>query len=412
MDSTQHTWLFKTFDSICEVRQEKFNPNKNPEHPYIGLEHIESGSGVINSIGSSTDTSSMKNVFKEGDVLFGKLRPYLQKYWLANFDGVCATEILPLIAKNNIDNRYLFYLVQKGSFIRYLSNRAFGTRMPRTSWGEMSEYETLVPIRIVEQQKIAAILSSVDEAIEKTEQIIEQTETVKKGLMQQLFKRGINDFKLKKTSIGDIPCDWTLTNIDSIATVTKLAGFEFTEHIEYVNSGDIIAVRGLNIKEGRLKLDEVKKIYKDVSDKLTRSKLYYNDLVFTYVGTIGEVAIIKEEDQYHLAPNVAKLTLNEGTPDYLYYYLRSPIALKEINSLLTTTSQPALSMGNIRKIRVPLPSSEEQARIYKIIESVDDKMHFYKKKLEKLMKLKQGLMQQLLTGKVRVPIDEDEEVLP
>jgi len=111
--------------------------------------------------------------------------------------------------------------------------------------------------------------------------------------------------------------------IDEIAEVTKLAGFEFTKHIQYIPDGEIIAVRALNLKDGRLVLEDVKRIDRSVSDGLTRSKLFKHDIVLSYTGTIGESAQIDENDRYHLAPNVAKITphIEKVNPHYLFFYI-------------------------------------------------------------------------------------------
>lgn len=113
--------------------------------------------------------------------------------------------------------------------------------------------------------------------------------------------------------------------LDEIASVTKLAGFEFTKHVKYIPDGEIIAIRALNLKDGILVLDDVRKIDRKVSDNLERSKLYKNDIVLSYTGTIGECAQITENGKYHLAPNVCKVTPKEDKVDpvFLFQVVRS-----------------------------------------------------------------------------------------
>ena len=93
--------------------------------------------------------------------------------------------------------------------------------------------------------------------------------------------------------------------LDEVADVTKLAGFEFTKYMKYIDDGEIVAIRALNLKEGRLVLDDIKRIAKNVSEELPRSQLHKYDIVLSYTGTIGESAQIMEEGRYHLAPDVA-----------------------------------------------------------------------------------------------------------
>ncbi|WP_175987073.1 restriction endonuclease subunit S [Bacillus sp. Marseille-Q1617] len=203
--------------------------------------------------------------------------------------------------------------------------------------------------------------------------------------------------------IGQFPKDWRITKIGEIASVTKLAGFEFTEHITYKDDGEIIALRALNLKKGKLDLSDVKRIDKSVSEGLMRSKLFKDDIVFSYVGTIGEVANIEEDDKYHLAPNVAKIVVNKKYDSkYVTYYLVSQNANKEIERLLTTSSQPALSMGNIREIQIPIPPLVEQQKIASILSTWDKAIELKEKLIEQKKEQQKGLMQKLLTGKVRL----------
>lgn len=202
----------------------------------------------------------------------------------------------------------------------------------------------------------------------------------------------------KKTEVGVIPEDWETNNVGECAKVTKLAGFEFTEYIEYIEDGEIIALRALNLKNGKLDLKDIKRIDRSVSENLQRSKLFNGNMLFSYVGTVGEVALIEENDKYHLAPNVAKLAFNENIiPKFALQYFRGNLIVNEINKYITTTSQPALSMENIRKLKIIIPPLKEQEKIAEILSTVDWHIYNTEKLIEKCRVLKKGLMQRLLT---------------
>ena len=204
--------------------------------------------------------------------------------------------------------------------------------------------------------------------------------------------------KYKMTELGEIPSEWHIEVLGECSNVTKLAGFEFTEYIEYIDDGEIIALRALNLKNGKLNLEDIRKIDKKVSESLTRSKLYINDVLFSYVGTVGEVALIEENDKFHLAPNVAKLTFNDSVvPKFALQYLMSSNMRNEINRYVTTTSQPALSMENIRKLKIIVPKKEEQEKISFILSTVDEQIDNVDALIEKNKELKKGLMQTLFT---------------
>lgn len=179
-------WGIQPLGEISKARTEKFNPLVGDNRDYLALEHIEQGTGRINGLGKSSETTSIKTIFKKGDVLFGKLRPYLRKYWLAEFDGVCATEIIPLVPKQQVLSHFLICLVQQDRFIEKAVQNSFGTKMPRTSWNEISQTKCLVP-PLSEQGQISSIISTIDEKIVFLKGRKSQLEQIKKGLMQDLL---------------------------------------------------------------------------------------------------------------------------------------------------------------------------------------------------------------------------------
>ena len=165
-------------------------------------------------------------------------------------------------------------------------------------------------------------------------------------------------------------------SINEIADVTKLAGFEFTKHIKYIENGEIIALRALNLRDGHLDLKDIKRIDKNISEQLTRSKLYKNDIVISYTGTIGECAQIRENDKYHLAPNVAKITPDPifVNPQYLFHYIRSSMFRNQMYNYCHGSTQPTIPMKTIRELSIPIPSFETQKQIASILSALDDKI--------------------------------------
>ena len=143
----------------------------------------------------------------------------------------------------------------------------------------------------------------------------------------------------------------------TIATVTKLAGYEFTKYVTYSDEGKIIALRGLNVRNGKLDLSDVKYIDKSDLSKLTRSKLHNGDMLFTYVGTIGQVAVIEENDKYYLAPNVALIRVDKKIINPLYSIFNISITeffvtfcgiVEELQNLIVPDS-PGAGFGILQK---------------------------------------------------------------
>lgn len=238
--------------------------------------------------------------------------------------------------------------------------------------GFFDEVTVDLPKSLEEQKKISAYLNALDHLITLHQRQCENAKKLKKFMLQKMFPK--KNQKNPEIRFVGFTNDWERRKLGDIANVTKLAGFEFTEHVVYSDEGNIIALRGLNIKNGQLILDDVKYIDGSNFSKLSRSKLFIDDIMFTYVGTVGEVAIIKENDRFYLAPNVSRIRVkSDDSPKFISHYMRTDnFKNKVIFPLIATSSQPALSMENIRKFTINIPiSREEQDCLAKYFDSLD-----------------------------------------
>ncbi len=154
--------------------------------PCVELEHISQETGRILGYTSAMGQKSTKNYFEAGQILFGKLRPYLRKFAQPNFEGVASSEIWVLSGKNGkCLNDFLFYIVQSNDFIN-AANATSGTKMPRADWAFVAEFEFAIPA-IQEQKAIAQFLQTYDEHMEILGKILGELRVQKRGLMQQLL---------------------------------------------------------------------------------------------------------------------------------------------------------------------------------------------------------------------------------
>ena len=177
-----------------------------------------------------------------------------------------------------------------------------------------------------------------------------------------------------------------------------MAGFEFTKYVTYEDNGNIIAIRGLNCKNGSLDLRDVKYIDNSDFSKLSRSKLYTGDILYTYVGTVGEVAFVDKNDKYYLAPNVSRIRLSK---DYNSDFIKQLLGSKKFYNqivfpLIATSSQPALSMENLRKFKLKVPSIREQTKIASLLNAIDERIATQNKIIDKLQSLIKGIAQKIV----------------
>ena len=194
--------------------------------------------------------------------------------------------------------------------------------------------------------------------------------------------------------------DWEQRKLGEICKVTKLAGFEFTKYVNYSNTGSILAIRGINVKKGKFNLQDVKYIDNSNFSRLSRSKLQEGDILFTYVGTIGNSAIVPKNVNWYLAPNVCLIRPQDKNSSFISYLIQSDrFQHEEIPKWITTSSQPALSMENIRKFKIILPLNSEQQKISSLVSKIDKLITLQQRKLRQLKLLKNALLKRMFTAK-------------
>jgi type I restriction enzyme, S subunit len=180
-------WRTVRFGDVALPRQERVDPRKTGTLAFcVELEHIESGTGQLKGSTQAGAGSSLKSTFRVGDVLFGKLRAYLRKYWLADREGVCSTEIWVLEANRHLAiPEFLFQTVSTDQFIE-IASTAYGTHMPRSDWSLVKNYEVALPC-LEEQIAITSILSDMDAEIDGLELKLAKVRQITQGIMQDLL---------------------------------------------------------------------------------------------------------------------------------------------------------------------------------------------------------------------------------
>jgi len=149
-------WTTSPLSQLADVVTERLDPSQAAGLPYVGLEHIAKDSGVLLGMGSPSDVKSTKTVFRAGDILYGKLRPYLNKVHLADTAGVCSTDILVLRPREGHSGKYVCYRLRTGDFIRYATSNSKGVNLPRISPKLVGDFITAVPTDLEGEERVVA----------------------------------------------------------------------------------------------------------------------------------------------------------------------------------------------------------------------------------------------------------------
>lgn len=259
---------------------------------------------------------------------------------------------------------------------------------------------TLPPVK--EQQKIAEILGTVDEDIAKTQEVIEATEKLKRGLMQQLFTRGIGHTKFKETKIGNIPEEWRVGTLDEITEKISV-GFVGTCEPFYTDESGVPMLRTGNLKEWGIDISDLKYVTKEFHIKNKKSQINSGDILIARHGENGLACLIPEGFGESNCLNVVIIRPNKEILDsmYLFYAINSPLARNQIEAKTGGSTQKVVNTSDIKLVSIGIPRKAEQQKIAEILSAVDEKISINKKLKAKLTLLKKGLMQDLLGGKVR-----------
>ncbi len=377
-------WEKKPFGEICKIKSSKYNPETEKSSlKCVELEHLSQKTGQILGYCDSKEQNSIKNSFEKGNVLFGKLRPYLRKYWLAEFDGVCSSEIWVFDCKEMLNN-FLFHLIQTNKF-NYISNISSGSKMPRSDWKYISNVNFSIP-SLPEQEKIASFLSKVDEKIGFLEKKLDLWKTYKKGIIQQILSQTLrfND------NNGEKFFDWEEKKLGDIATIIG-GGTPDTLINEYWE-GDINWYTPTEVGNDKYVYCSKRKISKIGLKNSSAKLLPSGTVLLSSRATIGEMSILKTDAATN--QGFQSLIVKKEHHNEFIYYLGNKIN-KELLRKSSGSTFLEISKKEVAKIIVNIPSQPEQIKIANFLSDIDTKINNINTELKIIKKFKKGLLQKM-----------------
>lgn len=386
---------------LCELVTIQVDPQSQPKAIYIGLEHVASGRFVRIGAGSAADVQSSKYAFRAGDVLYGKLRPYLDKAVLVDGDGVCTTELLVLRPKENVDPRFVVSVVHSPTFVENAVSGTTGVQHPRTSWGHIKAFE-LPAFDDSEQRNIAGLLWEVHNAIVANEAAIDAGNDLKRAAMRTLFTRGLRGEPHKETEIGSVPGSWDIAAIGDVALNTQ-----YGLSIRGQPSGAYPILRMNCQEDGKVHYRNLQ--FVDLDSKTFETfRLKPGDLLFNRTNSIelvGRMAIVEDDRSAVFASYLVRLSVDEGRclPRFLNYFMNWPATQSDIKKLASrAVGQANINASKLRTVLFPLPTIDEQHEIVAILDAVDRKINLHRRKRAMLDELFKALLHKLITGEIRV----------
>ncbi|RKU09797.1 restriction endonuclease subunit S [Candidatus Poribacteria bacterium] len=391
-------WKIKRLGEIASIRNQKVMPEDvNPNTLCVELEHIGSGNGQLLENSSAEYSTASKYRFFTGDVLFGRLRSYLRKYWLADRDGICTTEIWPLMVDSKqVDSAFLHAIVQTDEFFA-MANLSYGTHMPRTDWTVMCNFTVMLP-SMQEQRAIAEVLSDVDGLINALDALIAKKRAIKQATMQQLLTGD--------TRLPGFSGEWEMKKMGQIGSIYGgLSGKTKTDF----EGGNALYVTFLGVLENViLDMRHTERVH--VRQGESQNSVMEGDLLFNASSeTPGDLAIgaVMGEQLENLYLNSFCFGFrihdkNKYIPLFFAYYFRGSVGRAIMNALAQGATRYNMSKSQFRDLELSIPSGAEQRAITAVLSDMDAEIAALEQRRDKTIAIKQGMMQQLLTGKVRL----------
>lgn len=325
-------------------------------------------------------------------------------------DAAYSTDTYAVTTKDEIDTEYLYFDLL--NILYYINANYFqGSGLKHLQKKDLKKHQILFPGNPTEQTTIARILSKVDEAIAQTEQLIAKYTRIKTGLMQDLLTKGIDEHgnirseethEFKDSPLGRIPKEWEVGTVANLCSDIFLG---LTSKVDYVESGGYPLVRATDVNEGVLSFKNVLTISENQHKKLTKyRKAKKGDVLITKSGTLGICAIVDTEIEFSIYESIIVLQPNSQKLDsnYLLWLLRNEPTQDSLLGAKVGSTVGHLNIIQFRELVVAVPNVLEQEKISALISNSDDVVKDFQKQLSKLQSLKTGLMQDLLSGKVRV----------
>jgi type I restriction enzyme, S subunit len=307
---------------------------------------------------------------------------------------------------------FFYYVLNSKFFHKFLNRLKAGSTINHLYQKDFVNFYFPIP-SYNEQQKIVFILSSVDDLINKYDSLIESTKKLKKSLMHKLLTRGIGHKKFKKLMViprfinFSIPDSWNMMKLHEISTEIKDGPMGFGLHTyDYVEVG-IPVLRIQNLKNLTVTKDRLRYISKEKHNELKKSQVKPLDIIISKTGVLGMIGIVpKDYGQANLNQALARITLKDKKIiPYVAAFLSSKIPQQILNVVGSgRTVQSGLKLSDIKNLEIPIPPLEEQQKIMSALSRTDSYFENLKSTKTELQILKQGLMQKLLTGEIRVTV--------
>ena len=345
-----------TIADIVKLRKEKADPRDLESTKYVGLEHLESGGG-LSGYGDSSGLKSSKSVFKKGDILYGKLRPYLNKHAFAPFDGISSTDILVFQSPKECTSKLFNYYLGSRAFINQAHAESKGISLPRVSAKSILKFPLKFPEEI-EQEKIVSILDRYTGRQDKIEGSLSRLPGLLSDFRESVLRKAVTGVLIGK----DFFSDYNPVSLGSVCEKPR-----YGTSTKSNSEGDVPVLRMGNLQEGEINWEKLKFTSDPV--EVEKYNLIEGDILFNRTNSpelVGKTSIYRGGQQAIHAGYLIKVRVDRKKvrPDFLNYVLNSSYAKAWAWEVKTDgVSQSNINASKLSDFMFSLPSLGEQDQV-------------------------------------------------
>ena len=369
-------WDVCQIQDMLERVSNRVDPDKMETQDYISLKHMGKGEPRVKECGTSDEVSSKKYRFSEGDILFGKLRPYFRKVAISKTKGVCSTDINVINPTEKVDRDFLFYTLFREKFIDISDKTSTGTRMPRADWSKLEKLKVALPPSS-EQKKISRILYAIDQKIETNYKINQTIEKISDSLFNSWFVTFEPYKKFKDSELGQIPKSFNIIELSELLSLEYGKGLSKDDR-----EGDKYPVYGSNGINGSHSEFLVEGPGVIVGRKGTIGTVNYEPRDFWCIDTTFYVEPKREYDMI-----------------FYYHLLKNGVRLKHLGS---DSAVPGLNRNTVHDQKVAIPKEERVKQFIQLVKPMYKIKERKKRENKYLSELRETLLPKLMSGEIRV----------
>ena len=456
-------WAWTTLEEIIEPSKEKVNPLEIEEVPYISLEHIEKDTGKLLGHGRSSDVRSSKTKFSRGDLLYGKLRPYLNKAYISDFEGVCSTDLLVFPKNELLSSMFLLYRFLCRDFVNYASHNVSGVNLPRVNFQTLSRFKIPLP-PLPEQHRIVAkieeLFTKLDAGINELYKAQSQLKRYRQSVLKSAFEGKLTEAwraehqdeiepasvllervlterrkkweteqleqmrakekmpkddkwkaKYKEPVAPDmielpkLPKGWTWATVEQLSTKIQYGSSKKTD----ADSNGVPVLRMGNIVDGKIVLNNLKYLPKE-HNEFPELLLNKGDLLFNRTNSrelVGKTAVYTGiPNPCSFASYLIRVRFHPSIDSMIAaYYINSVYGKDWILSVVSQQAGQANINGTkLKLLAVPMPPEKEQQVLVEEVErhlfAADEVEKTITAELKRAEQLRQSILKKAFSGKL------------